>query len=58
MLLNATVGTPPADFVTFVLQWTSPDSTIIQVQSMLYTRLSTALLAIFLTMLGKQQLDW
>jgi len=38
-------------------QWNGPDSTIVHVQVILYSTLATALLAMFVAMLGKQWLS-
>ena len=54
MLLNATSGTsnqPPLP------AWTGPDPSIVQVQSVLFGSLASALLAAFMATLGKQWLN-
>ena len=35
-------------------EWNGPDGTIVRVQAILYSSLSTALIAAFVTILGKQ----
>ena len=57
MLLKATTGTLPADYMASIPRWSGPDPVIVQVQCILYSTLSAALLAAFLAMLGKQWLN-
>ena len=54
MLLNATSGAPNQ---TPVLTWSGPDPSAVQAQSTMFASLSSALLAAFLAMLGKQWLN-
>lgn len=55
MLLNATSGAP-SDLLPPT--WTGPDPIIVQVQSILFSSLASALLAAFLASLGKQWLNF
>lgn len=51
------VNNPTPDAVPEFPQWTGPPQTIVQVQSILYSSLCTALFSAFLAMLGKQWLN-
>ena len=57
MLLNATTGTLPANYMASIPRWTGPDPVIVQVECILYATLCATLLAAFLAMLGKQWLS-
>jgi len=55
MLLNATSGIPNQ---TTIPSFTGPKPAVVQVQSILFSSLASALLAAFLAMLGKQWLNF
>ena len=54
MLLNTTSGTPNQ---LPIPTWSGPTTSLVQVQSILFASLLSALLAAFLAMLGKQWLN-
>ena len=55
MLLNATAGIPNQ---TAIPTWSGPDPSAVQVQSIMFASLASALLAAFFAMLGKQWLNF
>ena len=57
IIASAALGNVPTGLDATFPGWNGPDSTIIHVQSILYSSLSASLLAAFIAMLGKQWLN-
>jgi len=57
LIAGATLGITPTGANATLPEWSGPDSTIIHIQTILYSSLSTSLLAAFVAMLGKQWLN-
>jgi len=57
IVASAALGNVPTGAVAALSEWNGPDDTIVHVQAILYSSLSTSLLAAFFAMLGKQWLN-
>ena len=57
IVASAALGNTPTGVDAALPEWNGPDGTIVHVQAILYSSLSTSLLAAFVAMLGKQWLN-